>query len=152
MDDLITWLRAQLDDDERGALVVPEPSRRWTYESYVDQRDGTVGLLDMGDRPGREAPQPGVGLDDLLTDAEAAHIARHDPGSVLREVEAKRLLLGDHTSPHTVVDGFCVEEGGPCTHAGEGYCQIDSWEGCRTQRLLALPFSDRPGYQESWRP
>jgi len=59
--------------------------------------------------------------------ADAIHIALHDPARVLAECEAKRLILA--LSEH-----------------GCG----DDYE--RVQRALALPYADRPGYQQKWKP
>jgi hypothetical protein len=77
MDDLIAWLRAQLDDDERVAREAGDDAMTW--------------------HPGAEAV-----YDDLRTLAvapfggtlhEAQHIARWDPARVLAEVDAKRRIL-----------------------------------------------------------
>lgn len=63
---------------------------------------------------------------------------------VLREIDAKRQLVEQHRP---------VGYGDVCL----SYCrtrtpsQPQAWP-CLTLRLLALPYADRPGYQESWRP
>jgi hypothetical protein len=62
-----------------------------------------------------------------------AHIARHDPARVLAEVVAKRRILDLFTPP--------VSEWGSETLRLYGLAQ-----------LLALPYADRPGYREEWRP
>lgn len=90
MDELVTWLRARLDDDERVA-------RAATY---------------WGDLP----------LGHLASDLEA-HLIHWMPPRVLAEVEAKRRIL----------DAYEDETG-------------------YLLRLLALPYADRPGYREEWRP
>jgi hypothetical protein len=76
----------------------------------------------------------------------APHIARNDPARVLREVEAKRRIVALHATP-------CEE----CI-SGE-YVTVDNvdvpeqYQGdCRTLRLMALPYADRPGYRQEWRP
>jgi hypothetical protein len=91
MDELITWLRAQLDEDEANLRA---------------------GLAEYAE-----------------TNREAEFRFR------LAEVDAKRRILDEH-----------AERGGTCTAC--------SWQGapCHTVRLLALPYADRPGYQEGWRP
>jgi hypothetical protein len=59
---------------------------------------------------------------------------------VLVEVDVKRRILeahAEHPDPH--VAGFCRTCGktdGPC----------------ETKRLMALPYADRPGYKDEWRP
>lgn len=131
-DDLVTWLRAQLDDDERAAREATPghwqadaaPDGRW----YID--------------PGRDADDVG----EVARRADAEHIARHDPARVLAEVDAKRRIL-DACPPE---DDF------------EQRVRFGSWESCsdgcpadvmlNVVKLLALPYADRPGYRDEWRP
>lgn len=133
-EDLVPWLGEQLDEDEQIAKAAHTPN--WS----TDGRRGIHYGVEDG------------WMTDALTTADADHIARHDPARVLREIEAKREIRRWHSSPHTLVDGFCVEEGGPCTHRGEAECTVCGESGCTTLRLLALPYADRPGYREEWRP
>ncbi|MER5950217.1 DUF6221 family protein [Streptomyces sp. NPDC001904] len=66
----------------------------------------------------------------------ASFVAAHDPARVLREIDAKREALR-----------FLAAE-------------LDStdtpwWYADKVEKLLklaALPFADRPGYREEWRP
>jgi hypothetical protein len=153
MDELVAWLGVQLDEDERTARAAtwhddagtwtahqseydsPRRSeRRWFIIDSMD--DGVITDVDP------EASQP---------DGVARHIAEHDPARVLREIDAKRQLLALHL---------------PTPYQDEG----DSWPGCttcswrdemddlqvrypcKTVRLLALPYADRPNYREEWRP
>ena len=142
MVDLVEWLRAQLDEDERIAraasagpwstrwngqdheLVAPSrthPIAEWTY-TIVTQ-------------------EPGASTQRTECDtADADHIARHDPARVLREVEAKRRLVALHARAHHQ----CVTEDGPT--------QWHAADPCTTLHLLASPYADRPGYREEWRP
>jgi hypothetical protein len=113
------------------------------------------------------------------TDAEAEHIALHDPARVLAEVVAKRRILDEHeieSKPEP--DRFVRENlkvswsgdlrteswtGGSwqptgrtlyaCVRCDQGYeLFFDECEGCETIRLLALPYAaDRPGYRDEWR-
>jgi hypothetical protein len=73
--------------------------------------------------------------------ADAAHIAAHGPARVLREVDAKRRIVDAHErSPMPKGDtADCAQ------------CWGAVWP-CPTLRLLALPYDDRDGYQEAWRP
>lgn len=66
-DDLITWLRAQLDEDEVAAF---DASAEWQAEASH--------------------------LWAETTEEAAAHIRRHDPARVLAEVEAKRRIVDEH--------------------------------------------------------
>jgi hypothetical protein len=121
--DLVTWLRAQLDEDERVARAVAG-SGRWV--KYSEGGDGAA----IETEPGGD---PGAIIGD---DAMATHIARHNPARVLAEVEAKRSILEMH------------EEGDK-----HGDCAIcfAVWP-CGTLKALAWPYADRPGYDEAWRP
>lgn len=93
MDELVTWLRAQLDDDERAA-------RAW---------------LPFGNP----------------TDADRDHFARHDPLRVLAEVDAKRRIIDWALA--------WLER------------EVAPWNADLI-RMLALPYADRAGYREEWRP
>lgn len=87
-------------------------------------------------------------------DSESAserHIARWDPDRVLAECDAKERILAAHRVeqfsprpgvPHTV-GCFSCHIADATLYAG-GYCD--------TLRALALPYADRPGYREEWRP
>lgn len=98
MDDLITWLRAQLDEDERAA-------RAW---------------MPFG----------------TPTAADREHIARHDPARVLAEVDAKRRILDECES--------AIRKSAPRSNLND--------LGWTVLRPLALPYADRPGYRDEWRP
>lgn len=66
MDDLVTWLRAQLDDDERVARqVTAEPGG-----FYIEAETDDVNIMTVG-----------------------AYVHRWTPKRVLAEVEAKRRIL-----------------------------------------------------------
>ncbi len=139
MDDLVQWLRGQLDEDERIARAAAwcdeaaswhaEPSpfgardkgQRWYIEDAMD--DGVVTHVD-----------PAASDDEGV----ARHLARHDPARVLREVDAKRQIIAEH-------DVYGRGLGGRMD------CQSLDFP-CRTLRLLALPYADRPGYRAEWKP
>ncbi|MFI0268589.1 DUF6221 family protein [Streptomyces luteogriseus] len=125
MDELVEWLRAQLDEDERIA-------RAATLGPWVQSGIGDYGwTVDFG--------RPGAGVETADTEqglADADFIAAHNPARVLREIDAKRQLLALHAEGST--DLFCAH----CEHEPP----------CPTLRLLALPYADRPGYREEWRP
>lgn len=90
MDELITWLRAQLDDDERVARkCAPGPwvTQGEVRETYVVSSAGIAVATGW------------------LRDAE--HIARWDPKRVLAEIEAKRGILDELDS---MITGWTYEE------------------------------------------
>ncbi|MGW3808842.1 DUF6221 family protein [Micromonospora sp. NPDC005113] len=135
MDDLVTWLRVQLDDDERVATgsESSDAALRWSlklpgYGSWIQDGNGDTVVYDEG------AP----------SESEAEHITRHDPARVLAEVDAKR----------RIVDLFEYEQidvslpgGPPATVPGRRPATAGP-----VLRLLALPYADRPGYRDEWRP
>ncbi|MFC7340344.1 DUF6221 family protein [Saccharopolyspora griseoalba] len=60
-----------------------------------------------------------------------------------RECELKTRLLTTHQ--------HCGTGTGPCDTLKETYPEQDE-RGCPTKALLGLPYTDRPGYQQRWRP
>lgn len=131
-DDLVEWLRAQLDEDERIARAADGGT--WLYErQYVA----------------------------VTTLAAAEHITIWGPDRVLREVEALRTIVDLHsprscysytdTGEERIQCEYCA---GLC-HSRSGLgCEepVDALYPCDTIRLVAAIFSDRPGYREAWRP
>jgi hypothetical protein len=89
MTDLVEFLRAALDEDERVARVAtPGPWR-----------------LDAGLRLPEQIDVVSVDYFTVcedLEDTDAAHIARHDPARVLAEVAAKRGLLAELAAANMV--------------------------------------------------
>lgn len=143
MDDLVRWLKAQLSADEAAAedTLTPELRAgrfrgkeipRWRITKYGE------GIID--EDGGRIRAQQ-------IFPAEAAHVIRHDPSRVLREIDAKRRTLALHSAP----------TGHGCSTTDKtgynlNYDEVSPEDACTTLRLLALPYADRPGFQEGWRP
>ncbi|MDX2566070.1 DUF6221 family protein [Streptomyces scabiei] len=164
MDDLMQWLSAQLDEDERiaraasGGTVVGEPGNwrpapggdEWeTLRTDCDEDELLVAL-----RPGLPRP-PDVmsglwgeivcyrpefedpGDESPLPQFE--HAARHDPARVLREVEAKRSIIEQHER-----------------YAAERRRMMGGWDPQSDDSpilaALAAVYADRPGYREEWKP
>lgn len=90
MDELITWLRKQLDEDERVAREAGDDCMRWRFE-------GPERILVDDYRTLAVAPYEG----DLH---EAEHISRWDPARGCAEVEAKRQML-DFLDPTDAPEG-----------------------------------------------
>jgi len=81
VDDLITSLRAQLDEDERVARAATDGPWMWIAGRVSQERaEGRIVISNPGGLAVAEA-------EDL------AHIARHDPARVRAEVNAKRQIL-----------------------------------------------------------
>lgn len=139
MDDLIVFLRAQLDEDERIALKSVEQAivnlagadAASVADWHVVERPATgsfVATRDQWDRVTEIVPTYGG--------AHAEHIATHDPARVLREIDAKRRML-DWLARK---DDWALDN------------NLWTWDSDDALCLLALPFADRPGYQEGWAP
>lgn len=136
-DGLIEFLRARLDEDkaaaeaatggEWGAIDHTRPFAIFDVATY--QKNDSRGLT------GRYA----VGAIERSEDR--AHIARHDPARVLREVEAKRRILAEYAEvadndidePHEYAYGWAN---------GLGVAV----------RLLAAVYDDHPEYRQEWAP
>ena len=128
MDDLVQWLGAQLDEDERIArdpVCVNCGNRIVPLESPF----GVTGYTHEGGWEGRRCPGSLVGAERV-----------QNPARVLREIEAKRRLLAAYVQ----VAAYDVNE----VEYAHGYANALG----EAVHLLALPFADRPGYRESWRP
>jgi len=126
---LTAFLAARLDEDEAAARAASAPSPWKAAEHEADSwivTDATSEPLIYDE-----------GTPDLL---EAAHIARHDPARVLREVAAKRAILAEHQE---------AASGGYCELCYYGYGG-GSWP-CPTVRALASVYSDHPDYREEWK-
>ena len=142
--DLVEFLRARLDDDERAArAATPGP---WTADREVA---GAVGPLDDCGRPDCARMMVQV----LETDDDdaphpvretAAHIARHDPVRVLAEVKSKRRIVarhaGDHMCPKPQDDHSWIE-------AGE---TVEGLWPCGDLLDLARSYADHPEYDVVW--
>jgi hypothetical protein len=81
VDDLVAWLRAQLDDDERVASRISESQRTWnTAGGWPETGPDTVMAA-------------GGPVAEEVDEFDAEHIARWDPARVLAEVDAKRRII-----------------------------------------------------------
>lgn len=147
-DDLVQFLRARLDEDEKAARTASHALRKgahWSLDEWHG-REQPHSLIAQG-----TADQP-VALGHFTADPvpteQAVHIARHDPVRVLAEVAAKREIVGLHhrvTKRSTGSGGGTVEDCSLCDHFPAQY-------PCMTLRLLALPYASHPNYNETWRP
>jgi hypothetical protein len=145
MDDLVTWLRAQLDEDERVARDA-SAGGRWRYSdgdsvgawTLYDEHWAIAGLTTYDTESYNYAERmPAVRSPGYVNaDANGAHIARWDPARVLAEVDAKRRIL----------DWLILIE----QHLREN--DIYDMDIEPQLKALALPYADQPGYLEEWRP
>lgn len=127
MKDLVDWLRAQIDEDERVAR----------------KNTGNAGLGDDGSFPDYRT------YDGADLDAADEFLRHFTSQRELREVEAKRRqidwcveVLGDR-------DLSRYGEPGALKDDRDALAVTLAVE---TLKLLALPCSDRAGYLDKWRP
>ena len=135
MTDIVAFLNARLDEDEQIA------------------RDAGFGLFDRWQPTGHDggadrgrtvhvdlesAAQAPITSGKALDQRDAAHIARHDPARVLREVKAKRALLGKHREGDRREYGDRLCDG--CT---------DLWP-CDTTLTIAAVYDNHPDYDPAW--
>jgi hypothetical protein len=157
--DLVAFLLARLDEDERWARqATPGP---WAWS---ENHDGAGEVNAAERRPdlqgdGWERSQARSIANESATGdvrlADAVHIARHDPARLLADIAAKRQIVDEHANgwegwedPPTQDDieqAYCVRCQDRRSH------DAMRWP-CPTLKLLALPFADHPDYDEKWRP
>jgi hypothetical protein len=173
-DDLLVFLRARLEEDERIARAASgrddhpasEPER-WHWECSED--DGPldpdlaiasgdehlehgehfrVGLRSVEEYPaGSFGPLPHLVIDaEEVRPQDARHIARHDPARVLREVEAKRVILAGHR-PDERERYWC----GRCRIVRDDNIWVGPAYPCSTLLALAAVYSDHPDYRAEWK-
>ena len=121
MSDLVQWLRAQLDADERIARAATQGDWVWSREFVTPPgyHHRTIGPLEPGD---------------------AAYIAAWAPARVLRETDAKRKLVERYER------AMENRRAHPDDLASAG--ALLALHGA--VKLLALPYVDRPGFREEW--
>jgi hypothetical protein len=145
VDDLAAWLTEIWDEEERLARDadvkqddpvwwVSRVAMSWPQSYTVRSRRDNRPIARIQDVAGDEDSDITGILDG---GAASAHIAYHDPASVLARIAADRQILTrctDYLNRH-FGDDF----------SGDGLAE-DVVKG------LALPYADRPGYQEAWKP
>lgn len=142
-DDLAAFLKARLDEDEQAARAatpsqweVARERNHWFV--LVTDTEHVRGVAAGGDYD----PNATYTNIEPLHRGDAEHIARHDPARVLRDVEAKELMVDEYEYWLAKVV------------AGEDYPALaDRFEVARGMvRLLALPWEEHPNWREEWRP
>jgi hypothetical protein len=134
---------ASQDGDAGNTWTVGARQGSWRQEARIgDDREDLV--FDVKDGAC-------VGFDELL-----AYLVRFHPSRALQDVAAKRAIIDEHSSPHTVVDGFCGECGRELPDGihtkDQSYCQIHGFRECDTLLHIATVYDDHPDYQTAWRP
>lgn len=166
-DDLVTFLRARLDEDEATAMACK--FSRWKYAYGVLSGDAgptapipwsmvnADGVQRHGEMEGRTWSDFAKRI--TIHDPEGAgltHAARHDPARVLAEVAAKRRILDIHAPIAGACTTCCAEAIMDVHWDGEEetvvWTRHDMAAPCPTLRALGLLYADRPNYREEWRP
>ncbi|MGQ5640781.1 MULTISPECIES: DUF6221 family protein [unclassified Streptomyces] len=133
MDELVVWLREQLDEDARIARAAD--AGRWEFR--------TLGRHDQA------AIQTAGGLiqfDGSRASGNGVHTAVHNPACVLREIDAKRRLVARYVE-HERLDRETFDA------EGEHARSLVSLRAAYLDvvRELATVYADRPGYREERR-
>lgn len=140
-DGIAAFLAARLDEEEaaaKGALAGP-----WHIDRHPMQ-----GLRIM-DGPGLVVTwTPGF---YERGDADAEHIARHDPPRVLRDVAADRALLDLYERAKRYRDQVFAQPG-PRSVSDEMRAVTQMLALEQVLRLRAAVWSDHPDYRSEWAP
>lgn len=143
MTDIVEFIRARLDDDERIARKAAHSNggaAMWhRYDIRDELNNHTTAAVDIGLRGLLASEGPHGTDEDPLLPAELTHIARHDPARVLREVAAKRRVLERH---RLVIDAEHPDLS-PCARCRK------VWP-CPDLLDLALVWSDHSDYDPAW--
>jgi hypothetical protein len=136
VDDLVTWLRAQIAETVRVASATMTAQSDWGGWSARHSR------ADFGFSDVVQTGRVYVVLSEV-TPETADHIALNDPAAVLAQCEA-----------HTAILDRCAEL---LDLAGPYYGDVDYRPACNLVEDtvlpgLALAYRHRPGYREEWRP
>ncbi|MGW3427892.1 DUF6221 family protein [Streptomyces melanosporofaciens] len=156
MDDLVQWLGAQLDEDERIARAAT--AGPWSR----------MGRRVLDPTPPSDRLGIGVAVGHAAADADfnetAEHIAAHDPARVLREIDVDRELLGEyerlqraHQAHQKEVDRMAQAEDDDPIRRNALRREADYLPAMlhvlgRWAKGKAAVYADRPGYREEWRP
>ncbi|MFC8423972.1 DUF6221 family protein [Streptomyces sp. NPDC057236] len=152
MGDLVEWLRAQLDEDERIARAT---------DKTLGQGHLRWGAQPVDDAFSRVLTGRGwvVGTGEFKPE-DAEYIAEWDPDRVLREIDAKRQVLKAYDKAvQTVEELSAVRDRLHARGQDLLMTEMDLESAIHRRdtlsgvlRLLALPYADRPGYRKEWRP
>lgn len=131
MDDLVQWLRAQLDaDGQRAQTALANRDGVWRY---VETPGGDHRVVDsLGYSVVEESSVESAPWFTL------PHVAEWDPFRVLAETDAKRQTVQ------------LLAETIEASRSYKGPDYYDGIDACgKALRLLALPYKARPGYAEA---
>jgi hypothetical protein len=133
--ELIEFLRARFDEDAQVASAATwcPGASRWSAH-HREEYDGRWVIVDSLDD--RVIEVDTEASDDACV---AAHIARHDPARVLRDLEAKRRIVAEYER-----------------YAAERRRAMGGWdpqsEVSPILAALAAVYAEHEDYRENWRP
>ena len=146
MSDLVAFLTARLDEDEAAAKAAPGSE----WQAFTEDDVAGASVYDeqwlllypqryshdnkLSNKRGATGPR----YIECTRDELAAHIARHDPARVLREVEAKRRILAAELDCETF-HGNCHQR------------DPEHPAHCPTLAALAGAYAGHPDYEEAWK-
>jgi Family of unknown function (DUF6221) len=137
-DDLVAFLRARLDEDEREAEYALEKLSACTGVHVSDPDDGG----DIGHMV-----------------AYSFHSLRHNPARVLRQVKSGRKILALHHPDQELESWYwghraCAECKSPWHRIipHRPPTEIGPETGCPTLQALAAVYDSHPGYRQEWKP
>ncbi|MFB8182615.1 DUF6221 family protein [Streptomyces sp. NPDC055966] len=147
-DQMVTWLRAAMDEAERISKAAATPGP-WTAHKYTwgDDFEASIGTYDETNVVGHGYEGGGV-----VWWTDAVFIAANNPAAVLRRIAVDRQLLDDLlTEQHNVVEdpaytcpaATAERDGGRNYHPGACNCGRDE----RVQRRVRL-FAEGYGWTE----
>lgn len=147
-DSIANWLRAQLDAEAEAAQRAfsgqADPENGWGAYRPEWQQHTTI--------------TPHVGI--IHEAVQADHVVRWNPARALREIDAKRQVIAKYIKAverMAELASLCerLKADGKDTFMPE----MDRATAIHRRDVLyevlqlhALPYADRPGYKESWRP
>lgn len=135
-DDLVVWLRGQLDVDAHVAASAIQETGGAQWEPDDGGCCVVVSVPDSQRLTGDDGPL----VAETRHWQNSEYIARHDPAFVLADIAAKRAVLAE-------VDLVATEH-----RPGDS----DSVARCAQMeyvlRLFAAAYADRDGYRDEWRP
>ena len=138
-DDPIAFGSARLDEDEAAARAAADTAAVDWHATGAVTATGPVILVASGEYDDVEVATVDLGGDDI-----AAHIARHDPARVLREVEAGRRTLQRHRT--------CGSGHGYCDGVIDGDRTRRTWPLCDDLADLLYRWADHSDYNPAWKP
>lgn len=152
MTTIVEFLTARLDEDEALAgIATPGP---WRVETAPHRTNVVVPAegLDRVGTTGRRLDMPPIftgqtaSISRAQWEADAQHIARHDPVRVLREVEAKRRTLARHSPILTYGSMAC--DG--CGWDREDGHHVEDINECPELRDMASVYAEHPDFDPAW--